>query len=83
MFERIRIMRVLRFFNNKYFPLWLQVRLKAWSEQAVEDIRKTKVIFFAKDANLQMLSKAAQYVQQPANLTLILCSKTPPFAAGT
>ena len=62
MFERIRIMRVLRFFNNKYFPQWLQVRLKNWSEQAVEDIRKTKVIFFAKDANLQMLSKAAQYV---------------------
>ncbi len=92
----------------RYFPLWLQVRLKAyaapyltasfsnvalhsllvsfsrqfcrWSDAAVEDIRKTKVccpwllrgdanpdvvlqvIFFAKDANLQMLSKAAQYV---------------------
>jgi hypothetical protein len=53
MFERLRLLRILAFFNSKHFPEFMRSYLHRYSAAAVDEIHNTKIVFFAKDASLQ------------------------------
>ena len=63
MFERLRLLRILAYFNSKHFPEFMRSYLHRYSAAAVDEIHNTKIIFFAKDASLQTLTTVAQYIQ--------------------
>jgi|LauGreDrversion4_2_1035121.scaffolds.fasta_scaffold312151_2 hypothetical protein len=63
MFERLRLLRILAYFNSKHFPEFMRSYLHRYSAAAVDEIRSTKIVFFSKDASLQTLTTVAQYIQ--------------------
>mmetsp|Transcript_74684 Transcript_74684/g.200009 ORF Transcript_74684/g.200009 Transcript_74684/m.200009 type:complete len:427 (-) Transcript_74684:150-1430(-) len=63
MFERIRILKYFLYFVSQG-PQHLQDRFAGVTQMAMDKIRSQKVVFFAKNDNLEVLNKAVSYVQQ-------------------
>ena len=62
MFERIRLLKYFLFFVSQG-PAHLQDRFAGITQMAMDKIRSQKVVFFAKNDNLEVLNKAVAYVQ--------------------
>jgi amino acid transporter len=63
MFERVRILKYFLYFVSQG-PQHLQDRFAGVTQMAMDKIRSQKVVFFAKNDNLEVLTKAVSYVQQ-------------------
>uniref|UniRef100_A0A7S0ESQ3 Amino acid permease/ SLC12A domain-containing protein n=1 Tax=Hanusia phi TaxID=3032 RepID=A0A7S0ESQ3_9CRYP len=63
MFERIRVLKYFLYFVSQG-PQHLQDRFAGVTQLAMDKIRSQKVVFFAKNDNLEVLNKAVSYVQQ-------------------
>mmetsp|Transcript_25734 Transcript_25734/g.61055 ORF Transcript_25734/g.61055 Transcript_25734/m.61055 type:complete len:685 (-) Transcript_25734:331-2385(-) len=62
MFERIRLMKYFLYLVSQG-PVHLQDRFAGVTQMAMDKIRSQKVVFFAKNDNLETLTKAVAYVQ--------------------
>mmetsp|Transcript_49638 Transcript_49638/g.118122 ORF Transcript_49638/g.118122 Transcript_49638/m.118122 type:complete len:545 (+) Transcript_49638:503-2137(+) len=62
MFERIRLLKYFLYFVSQG-PMHLQDRFAGVTQMAMDKIRSQKVVFFAKNDNLEVLNKAVSYVQ--------------------
>mmetsp|Transcript_45382 Transcript_45382/g.95100 ORF Transcript_45382/g.95100 Transcript_45382/m.95100 type:complete len:657 (-) Transcript_45382:18-1988(-) len=63
MFERVRLLKYFLYFVSQG-PQHLQDRFAGVTQMAMDKIRSQKVVFFAKNDNLEVLNKAVSYVQQ-------------------
>ena len=63
MFERIRVLKYFLFFVSQG-PQHIQDRFAGVTQLAMDKIRSQKIVFFAKNDNLEVLNKAVSYVQQ-------------------
>ena len=63
MFERIRILKWFLYFLSQS-PQHMQDRFSGVTLLAMDKIRSQKVVFFASNENLEVLSKAVAYIQQ-------------------
>jgi len=63
MFERIRILKWFLYFLSQS-PQHMQDRFSGVTLMAMDKIRSQKVVFFATNENLEVLSKAVAYIQQ-------------------
>jgi len=63
MFERIRILKWFLYFLSQS-PQHMQDRFSGVTLMAMDKIRSQKVVFFASNENLEILSKAIAYIQQ-------------------
>jgi len=62
MFERIRILKYFLYLVSQG-PVHLQDRFAGVTQLAMDKIKSQKIVFFAKNDNLEVLNKAVSYVQ--------------------
>mmetsp|Transcript_85475 Transcript_85475/g.227942 ORF Transcript_85475/g.227942 Transcript_85475/m.227942 type:complete len:598 (+) Transcript_85475:267-2060(+) len=62
MFERVRLLRYILFLLSQG-PPFLRDRFAPKAQEYLESIRNNTVVFFTKNENLEVLNKAATYVQ--------------------